>query len=152
MLRTFLLALSLLTTGPALALSQPGADPAAVASIRAGHHDCPRCRLSGADLTSQCVKHGNLEGANFERSKLVLMCMSYADFRGASFRSADLSGANLAHAVLDGADFTNAVLSITSIKGTDLTRTRGLSQSQLDQACGDVATKVAATMKVHYCR
>jgi uncharacterized protein YjbI with pentapeptide repeats len=127
------------------------ADPAAVASIKAGKHDCPYCRLAGTDLTNECVKHGNLEGADFEHAKLVLMCMSYANFRGARFRNADLSGANLAHAILDGADFTGAQLAITSVKGTDLTHVKGLTQAQLNEACGDAATKVPAGMKVKIC-
>jgi len=150
--RLALLALGFFLAGPAFALSLPAADPAAVASIKAGHHDCPHCRLAGADLTNQCVKHGNLEGADFEGAKLVLMCMSFADFRGANFRGADLSGANLAHARLDGADLSGAVLIITSLKGTDLTRARGISQRQLDTACGDKETKAPAGMKVHLCQ
>jgi uncharacterized protein YjbI with pentapeptide repeats len=152
MLRAALFAFSFFLAGPAFAVSLPAADPAAVASIRAGHHDCPHCRLAGADLSNQCVKHGNLEGADFEGAKLVLMCMSFADFRGVNFRGADLSGANLAHAVLDGADLSGAVLTITSLKGTDLTRARGISQRQLDAACGDGETKAPAGMKVHTCR
>ena len=135
----------------ASAMSHASADPGAVASIKAGHHDCPRCELAGADLTNQCVKHGNLEGANFSGAKLVLMCMSYADFRGASFHGADLSGANLARAKLDGADLSGATLSITSIKGTDLTHAKGLTQAQLDQACGDADTRVAVPLKVKTC-
>jgi uncharacterized protein YjbI with pentapeptide repeats len=127
------------------------ADPHAVASIKAGHHDCPRCELAGADLTNQCVKKGNLEGADFSGARLVLMCMSYADFKGASFRGADLSGANLAHAKLDDADLSGAHLSITSIKGTDLTHARGLTQHQLDQACGDGETRVSSGLHVKTC-
>lgn len=123
----------------------------AVASIKAGHHDCPHCMLAGADLTNQCVKDGNVEGADFDHARLVLMCMSFADFKGATFRGADLSGANLAHAKLDGADLTGAKLNITSIKGTDLTHVKGLTQSQLDAACGDADTKVPAGMQVKTC-
>lgn len=130
-------------------LSSP--DPAAVTSIKAGHRDCPRCDLSGADLTNQCVKEGNLEAAKFDGAKLVLMCMSYADFRGASFRNADLSGANLAHAKVDGADFTGADLSIASIKGTNLSRAHGLTQPQLDHACADSETRVPAGLKAKTC-
>lgn len=152
MLRIFLFLFCLALTLPAFAMSQPGADPKAIASIRAGHHDCPHCRLSGADLTNQCVKHGNLEGADFEHARLVLMCMSYANFRSANFKGADLSGANLAHAVLDGANLSGASLTITSLKGTDLSHTLGLVQAQLDQACGDAQTKAPQGMKVHICR
>ena len=126
-------------------------DPAAVASIRAGHHDCPRCRLAHADLTNTCVKHGNLEGADFEGATLVLMCMSYGNYTNASFRGANLSGANLAHARLDGADLTGARLTITSIKGADLHRAKGLTQAQVDQACGDAETRLPAKLRVKTC-
>jgi uncharacterized protein YjbI with pentapeptide repeats len=123
----------------------------AVAAIRAGNHDCPHCVLKGADLTNQCVKGGNLSGADFDDARLVLACMSNANFRSASFRHADLSGANLANSRLDDADLSGANLSITSIKGTDLTRAKGLTQAQLDQACGDGATRVPAGMIVRRC-
>jgi uncharacterized protein YjbI with pentapeptide repeats len=123
----------------------------AVASIKAGHHDCPHCVLAGADLTNQCVKGGNMTGADFDNARLVLMCMSYTNFRNATFRGADLSGANLAHAVLDGADLTGAKMTITSIKGTDLRRVKGLTQSQLDAACGDADTKTPAGLQVKTC-
>lgn len=126
-------------------------DGAAVARIRAGHHDCPHCILTNADLTNECVKHGNLEGAVFDGAKLVLMCMSYADFKGASFRGTDLSGANLAHARLDGADFAGAKLTITSIRGADLSRSRGLTQQQLDRACGNSQTRVPAPLRARTC-
>jgi uncharacterized protein YjbI with pentapeptide repeats len=112
------------------------ADANAVASIKAGHHDCAHCELAGAD---------------FSGAKLVLMCMSYADFKGASFRHTDLAGANLAHAKLDGADFTGASLSITSFKGTDLRRAKGLTQKQLDAACGDADTKAPQGLSVKTC-
>jgi len=141
----------------ALALSMvaanagPAADPVAVASIVAGKHDCPRCMLAGADLTNQCVKQGNLEGADFDGARAVLMCMSFADFRGATFRGADLAGANLAHAILDGADLTGADLTITSIKGTNLSHAIGLTQRQLDEACGDADTKPPAGLQVKTC-
>ena len=124
---------------------------AAVDSIKAGNHDCPHCDLAGADLTNTCVKSGNLEGAKFDGARAVLMCMSYADFKGASFRGADLAGANLAHADVDDADFTGADLSITSIKGTDLSHARGLTQPQLDRACGDADTKAPAGLTVKTC-
>ncbi|MGC9953448.1 MAG: pentapeptide repeat-containing protein [Rhizomicrobium sp.] len=123
----------------------------AVASIKAGNHNCPHCVLAGADLTNQCVKGGNLAGADFDHARLVLMCMSDANFKHATFRGTDLSGANLAHADLYGADLTGANLTITSIKGTDLTHVRGLTQKQLDAACGDADTKVPPGLRVQTC-
>ncbi|MDR3527858.1 MAG: pentapeptide repeat-containing protein [Rhizomicrobium sp.] len=122
-----------------------------VASIRAGNHNCPHCVLTGADLTNQCVKGGDLTGANFDSAKLVVACMSKANFRGASFRGADLSGANLADSKLDDADLTGAILVITSIKGTDFSRAKGLTQAQLDGACGDAKTRLPAGLTVRVC-
>ena len=148
----FLLSWALPHPAHAVTVAPAQARAADVASIRSGKHDCPHCRLAGADLTNQCVKDGNLEGADFDNARLVLMCMSFADFKDATFRGADLSGANLAHAKLDGADLTGANLTITSIKGTDLTHTRGLTQKQLDAACGDADTKVPAGLAVKTCQ
>ena len=145
----FLFAALALSALPAAAA--PAYDADAVARIHAGIVDCPGCNLAGADLTNTCVKAKNLTGADFDRATAVLMCMSFADFTNATFRGTDLSAANLAHAVVDGADFTDAVMDITSIKGTDLSRAKGLTQHQFDQACGDADTKAPAGLKVHLC-
>ena len=138
---------------PALAQAGPGlkADPQAVARLEGGIVDCPSCQLQGANLFNTCVKAKNLRGANFEGANATLMCMSFADFRGANFRGTILDAANMASAKLDGADMTGARTRITSFLGTDLTRVKGLTQSQLDAACGDAKTKVPAGMKVHFC-
>jgi uncharacterized protein YjbI with pentapeptide repeats len=142
--------LTILTSAAVGAAAAPP-DATAIASIKAGRHDCPHCYLAHADLTNQCVKHGNLEGAVFDDAKLTLMCMSYGDFKHASFRGADLSGANLAHAELDGADLAGARLTITSIRAADLRHAKGLTQPQLDQACGDADTKLPANLHVKTC-
>ncbi len=144
-------ALSALAATAAYGQGAPAADPRAVASIKAGDHNCPGCMLAGADLTNQCVKGGNLAGADFDHARLVLMCMSYADFKKATFRGTDLSGANLAHADLDDADMTGARLDATSVKGTDLRHVIGLTQQQLGEACGDATTKAPAGMQVRTC-
>jgi uncharacterized protein YjbI with pentapeptide repeats len=141
---------ALLALAPAHAAA-PAYDARAVASVKAGNHNCHACDLRGADLTNTCVKNGDVQDARFDGAKLFMMCMSYADFRNASFRNADMAGANLAHAKLDGADFSGANLSITSIKGTDLTHTKGLTQAQLNKACGDKDTKLPFGMKVKTC-
>jgi len=143
----FAFVLTALLTSPALA----GADADAVARIHGGIVDCVGCNLAGADLKNTCVKAHDLHGANFDGADATLMCMSYANFAGATFRGTDLSGANLAHADLDGADLTGARMTITSVKGTDLTRVKGLTQSQLDAACGDAETKVPDGFAVHTC-
>jgi uncharacterized protein YjbI with pentapeptide repeats len=150
-MRLFFACLLMLVSSVAASAAGGPPDRAAIASIRAGHHDCPRCYLAHADLTNQCVKHGNLEGADFDGAKMVLMCMSYGDFKNATFRGADLSGANLAHASLDGADLSGARLTITSIRAADLSRAKGLTQPQLDEACGDSQTRLPAHLHAKIC-
>lgn len=135
-----------------LAISARAADPAAVAKIHGGIVDCVGCNLAGADLTNTCVKEHDLHGADFTGANATLMCMSFANFTGVSFRGAELSGANLAGAKMDGADLTGAGTSITSFLGTDLTKVKGLTQRQLNVACGDAATKLPPGLKVHTCQ
>lgn len=127
------------------------ASPQAVASVKAGKADCPHCDLAGADLSNQCVKGGDLTGADFSGAKLVLACMSKAKYRGAKFTHADLSGANLSYSDLDGADFTGAVLSATQARGTDFSKAKGLTQAQLNGACGDAKTRTPAGLTVPRC-
>jgi len=149
--KLLILIVALVACCVSLAMADPAYDSYAVARVHAGIVDCPDCNLRGANLSNTCVKAKNLTGADFDGAKAVLMCMSYANFSKATFRGTDLSGANLAHAILDGADMTGANLTITSLKGTDLTHVRGLTQAQLNVACGDDQTKVAVGLKVHTC-
>ena len=136
----------------ALAVPARAADPAAVAKIHGGIVDCVGCDLRGADLTNTCVKEHDLHGTDFTGANATLMCMSFADFTGVSFRGTELSGANLAGAKMNGADLTGAKTSITSFLGTDLRHVKGLTQAQLDVACGDAATKLPPGLRVHNCR
>ena len=152
------LALFALIATPALAVDSAqyvgtrGADPAAVARIHGGIVDCPGCRLMGANLYNTCVKEHDLRGANFDGANATLMCMSFADFRGASFRGTQLAGANMAGAKMDGADLTGALTSATSFLGTDLRKVKGLTQKQLDLACSDKQTLLPAGLKPRFCQ
>lgn len=112
---------------------------------------CPQCSFAKADLSNQCVKGGNLRGADFSDAKLVLTCMSKTDFRGANFARADLSGANLSDSKLDEADFAGATFSATQARGTDFSRAKGLTQAQLDGICGDTKTRAPAGLHLKPC-
>ena len=147
-----LILLALLLFAAAVSTSALAANPAQVAKIHGGIVDCVGCDLSGADLTNTCVKAHDLHGANFDGANATLMCMSFANFTGASFRGTDLSAANLASAKMDGADLTGAKTAITSFLGTDLRHVKGLTQKQLDAACGDAKTLLPPGLKVHTCR
>lgn len=76
---------------------------------------CPRCELSGADLTQQDFNGANLRDAN----------LMGANLSGTNLRGADLTGAILDGAILDGANLgsaslTGAVLKSASLQNTDL--------------------------------
>ena len=135
----------------AAVLPVSAADPAAVAKIQGGIVDCVGCDLKGANLANTCVKAHDLHGADFTGADASLMCMSFADFTGVSFRNTELSGANMAGAKMDGADLTGAKTSITSFLGTDLRKVKGLTQTQLDVACGDAKTRLPPGLHIHHC-
>jgi uncharacterized protein YjbI with pentapeptide repeats len=136
----------------AAALPAYAADPAAVARIQGGIVDCVGCELKGANLANTCVKDHDLHGADFTGADASLMCMSFANFTNVRFQNTDLSGANMAGAKMDGADLTGAKTSITSFLGTDLRKVKGLTQKQLDAACGDTKTKLPPGLKIHICK
>jgi uncharacterized protein YjbI with pentapeptide repeats len=151
-MRALLMLCTLIILALTFSWPAPAADPAAVAKIHGGIVDCVGCDLKGADLANTCVKNHDLHGADFTGANASLMCMSFANFTGVTFRDADLSGANLAGAKMNGADLTGAKTSITSFLGTDLTQVKGLTQAQLDVACGNAKTRLPAGLKVHTCR
>jgi len=123
-----------------------------VSAIRAEHHGCPKCVLSGADLSNQCLQGANFTGADLDHARLVLTCLSGANLKGASLRRADLSGANFLHADFGSADLTGAVFSATSIKGAQLKHAKGLTQQQIDAACGDAETELPPGLTVKLCQ
>jgi len=82
----------------------------------------PQTSLRGADLIGHDLRGADLRGASL---------------RGAHLTGADLSGADLGRADLTGADLRGADLS-----GADLTGSLFLTQSQLEAAAGDRATRL----------
>jgi uncharacterized protein YjbI with pentapeptide repeats len=73
-------------------------------------------------------------------------------FNKASFRGADLTAASLRGAVFENADMREARLNLANLSGADLSKAKGLTQAQLDQACGDAATKAPQGLTVRFCR
>lgn len=86
----------------------------------------------GADLMGARLRGAGLRGANLRGAYLIA-----ADLKGADLRLADLIGADLRDADLSGADLTGALF---------------LTQSQLNAARGDAATKLpgALTRPAHW--
>lgn len=80
----------------------------------------------GADLFGAKLRGADLQKANLRGAYLIA-----ADLRDADLRQADLIGADLRDARLEGADLTGALF---------------LTQSQVNAARGDNATKLPATL------
>ncbi len=74
-----------------------------------------------------------------------------ADLSHANRREADLSRANLQGAGLGGANLQGADLRGANLQETDLLPTEGLTQEQLDLACGDAETKLPPGMFIKPC-
>jgi uncharacterized protein YjbI with pentapeptide repeats len=53
---------------------------------------------------------------------------------------------------LEGANFSGARLTGTNFSGAEMGRARGLSQGQLNGACGDGATELPAGLRIPACR
>ena len=72
--------------------------------------------------------------------------MSNADLSGVDLSGIDLSGIDLSGANLSGADLSDAYLSRAYLSGAklrdDYAAVIGLTQTQLDAACGDANTKL----------
>ncbi|RZJ37052.1 MAG: pentapeptide repeat-containing protein, partial [Brevundimonas sp.] len=91
-------------------------------------------------------------GANFSSAEITASNLSNGDFSGASFRDASLDSARLSGGRFSRADFTDASLRRTDIRGADLSDARGLTQSQINQACGDGSTRLPGRLTTQTCR
>jgi len=102
-----------------------------------------------AELQRADFSNAMLDAADFQKAELGRANFAGATVSGANFGRANLSRVNLNQAKFDGAlDLTGAFLFLTRLEGVDLTQAKGLQQWQIDQACGDDATKLPAGLQV----
>lgn len=141
-------------------------DAGQIARVRAGA-SCPHCNLFQADLSNRQLRGLNLSGARLRQADLSLTIMNRTSFAGADLRdvnayggvfsSASFAGANLTNATfvgayLEGASFRGATLSGANFSGAEMRRAVGLTQGQLNGACGDEATTLPAGLRIPACR
>lgn len=103
----------------------------------------------GDDVNALLLRAGELvraavpgRGKNHRGADLIGAGLAGADLRGASLRGARLIAADLRRADLRSADLIGADLRDADLSGADLTGSLFLTQSQLDAAKGDAATKL----------
>ena len=150
------------TDGPMV--SQAERD-AIAARVRAGA-SCPGCDLFQIDLAYQGISGRDFSGSRIRQADLSLATADRARFRGANLSlsnlfgarlgGADFSDANLEQATLVGAylgyaNFSGAVLDGANLSGAELVGARGLTQDQLNTACGDTTTALPTGLTVPAC-
>ncbi|MEM9053742.1 MAG: pentapeptide repeat-containing protein [Pseudomonadota bacterium] len=158
------IALLTLTAG-LFASSVAAQDAGQIASVQNGK-SCSGCNLFQADLAYRDSKKLDLSGARLRQADLSLTTyddvnlsganLSVANLFGARFNRANLSKANLQDAVAVGtyfgsSNFAGATLSGANLSGADLSIARGLTQAQLNQACGDASTRLPKGKTIPSC-
>lgn len=138
----------------------------AIATRVRGGDSCARCDLFQIDLSYQNLGGRDFSGARIRQSDLSLATADRARFHGANMSlanmfgmrasSADFTEANLDHATLvgayfGGARFTGAVLSGANLSGAELNDATGLTQVQLNAACGDSSTVLPTGLTIPRC-
>ena len=128
--------------------------------------NCPHCNLFQADFSNKRLTGRNFSGARLRQADLSATVMNHTVFAGGDLRdvnayggvfsSSVFSGANLTHAsfvgtYLQGANFRGATLEGTNFSGAEMSHARGLTQRQLDSACGDEATTLPAGLRIPRC-
>jgi len=154
------LALALTATLPAQAQNATQ-----IGRSRAGA-SCPGCNLFQADFNGLEMRARNFGGARLRQADLGLAVMNRTNFAGADLRDVEAYGgvftgasfarANLSHAsfvgtYLQGADFRGAILQGANFSGAEMDGARGLTQAQLNQACGDPSTHLPRGLRIPAC-
>jgi len=158
----------LIALAACLALAAPAMaqNAAQIAKVRDGG-GCPHCNLFQADFGNKVLKGRNLAGARLRQSDMSLSVlnhsdMSHADLRdvngyGALFSSVNFAGADMTNstfvgAFLEGANFRGARLAGANFAGAQMSKAVGLSQSQLNEACGDEKTTLPRGLHIPACK
>jgi len=94
-----------------------------------------------ADLSSAIAKGANFSGAKLREARLPMATLDGADLSGVDMQDTRAADISLEGATLEGANLV----------GADLRNARGLTQEQLDTACGDSNTRLPLSLSVPYC-
>lgn len=109
--------------------------------------DLSGARLRQADLSLSTFDNSKFAGANMSIVNAFGIRAEHADFSKVNFESASLVGGAYGHSDFTGANFDNANLS-----GSDFETAKGLTQLQLNTACGDAETKLPKGLKLPACK
>jgi uncharacterized protein YjbI with pentapeptide repeats len=138
----------------------------AIAARVRGGASCAHCDLFQIDLSYQNVAGRDFSGSRLRQSDMSLVIADRAIFRtanlslvnafGGRFSHADFTDANLNHGVavgayFGGARFSGAQIEGLNLSGAELAGAIGLTQQQLNTACGDATTTLPAGLSIPAC-
>jgi uncharacterized protein YjbI with pentapeptide repeats len=144
--------------------SQEERDDTAI-RVRAGD-PCANCDLFQIDLAYHAIPGRDFSGSRIRQSNFTVATADRANFRGANlslanlfgmraghadFTDANLEGATLVGGYFGGARFDGAALTGANLSGAELAAARGLTQAQLNTACGDATTTLPAGLTAPSC-
>jgi uncharacterized protein YjbI with pentapeptide repeats len=150
----------------ALALPAWAQNASQIAKVEDGG-GCPHCNLFQIDLNNKQVSDRDFAGARMRQGDFSLSVFKRDNFRGADLRdvngygalftNANLSGADMTNATfvgayLEGANLRGAILQGVNFSGAEMDQAAGLTQGQLDRACGDETTKLPRGLRIPTCR
>jgi uncharacterized protein YjbI with pentapeptide repeats len=127
---------------------------------------CPHCNLFQADFSNLDMKGRDFTGSRLRQADFSAAIMNRTSFAGADLRDVNaygavltgvnFAGANMTNATfvgayLEGANFAGANLTGVNLSGAEMDHASGLTEAQLEAACGDETTLLPHGMHVHAC-
>ena len=100
--------------------------------------------LGKAEMARAILRWADLSDANLAKAELQRAVLQGAQMARTNLAGADLARAHLGDGSLPGANLTDADMYLTRVEGVDLSGVTGLSQRQIDAACGNASTKLPA--------
>jgi uncharacterized protein YjbI with pentapeptide repeats len=137
-----------------------------IAHTKAGA-DCPSCNLFQADLAGVELNGRNYAKARLRQSDMTMAVLGRTNFAGAdlrdvnafagvftssNFAGADLTNSSWVGAHFAGANLRGAKLAGANFSGAEMAGASGLTQTQLNAACGDASTTLPGGLTVPACR
>jgi uncharacterized protein YjbI with pentapeptide repeats len=150
----------------AIAMPAFAQNQAQIDAVFAGRKSCAGCNLFQAPFVNLELSGRNFAGSRLRQSDLSLATADRTNFGGADLSIAVLYGvratganfnrANLERAILvggyfNGSNFSRANLNGANLSGAELSNARGLTQNQLNNACGDEATILPRGLVIRRC-
>jgi uncharacterized protein YjbI with pentapeptide repeats len=139
---------------------------AAAQRVIGGAKSCAGCDLFQVDFSYKALDGRDFSGSRLRQADFSLATLDGASLRGANlsvanafgarFSKADFTNADLSDATLVGSWFGGAVFSGANLKGANLSGSylftaKGLTQAQLNAACGDEATQLPPGLTISLC-